>query len=252
MDIIGNTSLQNKLTQILNIFIYSNAKIRPHFWLTGGSGSGKTHIVNALCKKLGLNFLSVNCAGITKEGFSGNSLSKVLTPLEFAQNAPTVIFMDEVDKLFISGNTNTPTTVTCVEGIQNELLTMLESETTSVIGDYGKYKKVSVNNCLFVFAGAFNGQLGIKASDLIGFGVKTELLGRVNLVYETEPVTKEILLAVLDTLELVNDYASLMRCDKQVIIDHVRGVLSESSGAGTIGVRQLSAIIHQYFIEKEA
>ena len=39
---------------------------------------------------------------------------------------------------------------------------LLESDTTSVFGDYGKYISVPIDNVLFVFAGAFNNEPHIR------------------------------------------------------------------------------------------
>lgn len=59
-----------------------------------------------LCEACQLSFIEVNAAQLTREGTSGNSLSKVLSPLMQMGGKPTVVFVDEFDKLFISGNSN--------------------------------------------------------------------------------------------------------------------------------------------------
>lgn len=104
--ITGQKPLIKEVDKIMQIFKNSGCMIRPHFILTGESGSGKTFIINQLTIKNELNFLEVNAAQLTKEGVSGNSLSKALSPMLQVGNKPTVIFVDEFDKLFIAGNTN--------------------------------------------------------------------------------------------------------------------------------------------------
>lgn len=79
--IIGQDKLIKEVNRIFQVFVNSNCKIRPHFILTGESGSGKSFTIKQLCDMNELNFLEVNAAQITKEGISGNSLSKILSPL---------------------------------------------------------------------------------------------------------------------------------------------------------------------------
>lgn len=189
--IIGQDKLIKEVNRIFQVFVNSNCKIRPHFILTGESGSGKSFTIKQLCDMNELSFLEVNAAQITKEGISGNSLSKILSPLVNYSHTPIVVFVDEFDKLFINGNTNSQLANESTASVQNEFLKLLESDTTSVFGDYGKYISVPIDNVLFVFAGAFNNEPHITLDRLRDFGVKTEFLGRVGLIYNTKPLTLE-------------------------------------------------------------
>lgn len=158
--IIGQDKLIKEVNRIFQVFVNSNCKIRPHFILTGESGSGKSFTIKQLCDMNELNFLEVNAAQITKEGISGNSLSKILSPLINYSHTPIVVFVDEFDKLFINGNTNSQLANESTASVQNEFLKLLESDTTSVFGDYGKYISVPIDNVLFVFAGGEEDELG--------------------------------------------------------------------------------------------
>jgi ATP-dependent protease Clp ATPase subunit len=158
MEIVGQVELVKETSRIFEIFRASESEIRPHFLLTGPSGSGKSFTIAQLAKRFNLGFIEVNAAQLTKEGTSGNSLSKALSPLGQTGGKPTVVFVDEFDKLFISGNSNDSCAHESTTGVQNEFLKVLESDTASVFGDYGKYVNVPISNTLFVFAGAFNGE----------------------------------------------------------------------------------------------
>lgn len=130
--IIGQDKLIKEVNRIFQVFVNSNCKIRPHFILTGESGSGKSFTIKQLCDMNELSFLEVNAAQITKEGISGNSLSKILSPLVNYSHTPIVVFVDEFDKLFINGNTNSQLANESTASVQNEFLKLLESDTTSV------------------------------------------------------------------------------------------------------------------------
>jgi len=94
-EIIGQDILTNEVSKIFEIFKASQCKIRPHFILTGQSGSGKSFTIKQLAVKHELGFLEVNAAQLTKEGTSGNSLSKALSPLLQRAGQPTIVFVDQ-------------------------------------------------------------------------------------------------------------------------------------------------------------
>lgn len=240
--------------RILDIHLHSQGEIRPHFILTGPSGSGKTHNIMAECDARMIQFFEINCAAITKEGLSGNSMSKALAPIANSAGSPCVVFMDEFDKLFISGNSNTQLAHESTNGVQNELLKMLESQTTSVYtGNYGQYEQITVDHCLFVFAGAFNGEADITLDRLRDMGLKTELLGRIGLTYSLEKVKLEVLLEAARTSELLDKYAKLTAGftakARQKAIDTVCDAIRDSYEHNTIGFRAIAALYHRYFID---
>lgn len=249
MNIIGQVKFRKSISKVLEIFNTSDAKIRPHCMITGESGSGKTHIVSTLCKKYKLNFVEVNAAQLTKEGVSGNSLSKALTPLLNAGKRPTVVFVDEFDKLIISNNSNDSHAHESTVGVQNEFLKVLESDTTQVFGDYGKYITTSVANVLFVFAGAFNGEENITIDRLRQIGLKTEFLGRVPLVFNTEKLSIEDLFAILESSDLLESYLDLFPdIDKEKCELVIKGYLRQTYEMNTLGARHINSLIHQYFV----
>lgn len=252
MEIIGQNHLVTEIERIFNIFKISKCQIRPHFILTGESGSGKSITIKTLCKKFELAYIEVNAAQLTKEGTSGNSLSKALSPLIQYGNKPIVCFVDEFDKLFISGNSNDSSAHESTTGVQNEFLKVLESETTSVFGDYGKYINVSSSNILFIFAGAFNGEKNITIDRLRQIGLKTEFLGRVGLVYNTLPLTLDDLYTILDQSELFNNYCELFEnSDKEKISYEIKAYLQKVYSNNTLGARLVNTLVHQYFIKGE-
>lgn len=83
------------LQTILYNFKLSKGSIRAHAFITGPSGSGKTYNTEYLCRELGLQFVSINAASLTKEGISGNSLAKAMVPLKANQDQPIVCLVDE-------------------------------------------------------------------------------------------------------------------------------------------------------------
>lgn len=247
--IIGQEKLVKEIEKIISIFEASEGEIKPHFILTGESGSGKTFTINTLAVKYKINFIEINAGQLTKEGTSGNSLSKALTPLNNSQNNMTIVFVDEFDKLFISGNSNDSSAHESTTGVQNEFLKLLEGRVTQVFGDYGKYVSVPIDKVLFVFAGAFNGEKDITLDRLREIGLKTEFLGRVGLVYNTEPLLLEDLHKIVDNSDLLSKYCKLFNEDFEKVSLYIKGYIQKFYDKNTLGARMVNTLIQQYFIK---
>lgn len=238
----------NAVRRILSIFQASEGEIRPHLILTGPSGSGKSHAIQTLCEELKMPMVEINAAGLTKEGTAGNSVSKALAPLVQYGCMPVVCFVDEFDKLFISGNSNSDLAHETTNGVQNEFLKVLEG-TASVFGDYGKYIPIDTSHVLFVFAGAFNGEENIDLDRLRELGVKTEFLGRVGLAFGMEKVSLEQMENILENSKLLSNYLELFpEAKKATVMKEIMAVVRENYERNTLGVRLINTLIHQYFI----
>jgi ATP-dependent protease Clp ATPase subunit len=249
-EIIGQDVLINEIIKLLNIFKVSACEIRPHFILTGPSGSGKSFTISSICSTLNIPFVEINAAQLTKEGTSGNSVSKVLAPLGRTAGKPYVCFVDEFDKLFISGNCNSDLAHESTNGVQNEFLKILESDEASVYGDYGKYINISISNVLFIFAGAFNGEEDITLDRLRELGLKTEFLGRVGLVFNTAPLSLQTLFQIFDNSKLFDSYINLFEdVDREKATYEIKAKIQENFEQNTLGARMINTLIHQYFIK---
>lgn len=244
---------QNKLVaqirHIMTVHKESEAEIRPHFHLTGPSGSGKSYLVGNIADEVGLKVIEINAAGLTAEGLSGNSLSKALRKLREHWNEPNVIFVDEFDKLF---QRNGETTEGFRSMVQDEFLTALESKYASIFTDYGKYEPVQINKSLFVFAGAYSNQKITNISELQSAGLRTEFVGRVPLVLSTEEVPLAELRKHIAKTQLFQSYSryhSLSRDQERKAVSWIITRMEEQKKEMTIGIRLLNSTIHQYFMK---
>lgn len=245
--IIGQETLKNHIIKVFDIFVRTGGYIKPHFIITGGSGTGKTFIVSQLSKAVNISLLNVNASQITKEGISGNSLSKVLRPIAGYKGRPCICFIDEFDKLFITGNGNQKTQQE-LSSVQNELLKIVEDDTTEVYDDYGKYMTIDISRVLFIFAGAFNGDV-VNVEYLLNAGVKTEFLGRVNLIFRTDPIDLEKIISSLNKNVLLKAYKKLYPDIKvDDVIDELKPAIVKNHTANRFGLRMINSLIHEYFI----
>jgi len=252
MSHVSKTQLEaiSEMKKVLAIFKNSDGKIRPHFILTGPSGSGKSNSIEVLCEDQELSYVEINAAQLTKEGTAGNSLSKALAALGTKGDKPTICFVDEFDKLFISGNNNCALAHETTNGVQNEFLKVLESDRATVAGDYGKYVEIPVKKVLFIFAGAFNGEPDITIDRLRDFGIKTEFIGRVGLVYNLEKLSVEDMYAILEKSELLDTYFKLFPgADRDLALKTIKEFIAQTYENNTLGARLVNTLIHQYFIK---
>lgn len=235
-----------QLSHVLNVFKESEAGIRPHFHLTGESGSGKSFLVKMVTEELKIPLIEVNAAGLTAEGLSGNSFSKAMTKLREHWNTPNVCLVDEFDKLF---QRNGSSTSEHQSSVQDEFLTALESKHMSVFTDYGKYEPTVVNNTLFIFAGAYSNQKIETLAQLKDAGLRNEFIGRVPLVFHTAPVTIEELKSAIPSLDLFQKYRQMFPKTKQnTDIAGIIKLLLQQNEEMKIGIRLLNSVIHQYYM----
>lgn len=234
-------------SHIISVHQQTEGEIRPHFHVTGPSGSGKSFLIKQICDELKMPFIEVNAAGLTSEGISGNSLAKALRKLREYWNEPNVIFVDEFDKLFVR---NGETTEGFRHAVQDEFLTALESKYTSVFTDYGKYEPVRIDNSLFIFAGAYSNQRIEDIMALKDAGLRTEFVGRVPLVLFTEEVPLMELKKHIEKLSLWKSYIRLFpNTPKQSAIRWIVNRMQAQSRETPIGIRLMNSTIHQYFMK---
>lgn len=236
-----------QITHLFTVAQRSESRIRPHFFLTGPTGSGKSYLVNQVAEEMGIPFFEINAAQLTAEGLSGNSLSKAMRPLRQHWNQPNIIFVDEFDKLF---QRNGESAEGFRSDVQDEFLRVLESKYASIFTDYGKYEPVRCDNTVFVFAGAFSDQKIRTLDDLRDAGIRNEFVGRVPLVFWTEAVHLDSMLAALPSLKLLDDYLKITPAiTKPKAIKEISQILRAEAKNSTIGVRLMNSTVHRYFMK---
>lgn len=237
------------IKKIVDNYVKSAGKIRPHFLVSGSSGSGKSWIIEGIANKYGITTLNINAAQLTREGIAGNSLSKSLEPLKKLQGKPVIVFLDEFDKLFngVNGSSGDERS-----GVQAEILHNISSGSTQVIADYGKYAEVNTSNVLFVFAGAFMGEENLSPEKLLRMGMFPELLGRVNIHVGLPTIDCEELVKAMRKDELLYRYFDnnqvLDKDDQEEIKDKIAEQIRINHPKNVIGYRMIQRLIHQYFL----
>lgn len=242
--------------------LYSELPARP-MMICGPSGSGKTEVWRAANKLYGefFNIQFVNAAMITSDGWSGSvKLASYLSP----NASNSILVLDEADKMFLPrfsvGGVNVS------ENLQSELLKIIEENPYPM-----KTKnniEYAVENLGVVFVGAFEGirkektqpvkqeigfgskkpehqnYSGINRDDLLQYGVLPELLGRIAVICNTNPITKEQTLSIVrKSKSRVTAIADLLKGNGidpwKDLTDEAIMKIIETSDIGKYGVRDV-------------
>lgn len=237
------------IEKIMSNFKKSQGQIKAHFIMSGESGSGKSWILEKCARDAGIPLVNINAAQLTREGISGNSLSKALEPLKKYNNKGVIVLLDEFDKLFngVNGGTGDERS-----GVQSEILHIISSGQAQLIGDYGHYQEISTRYVLFAFAGAFLGEQSLSPDKLLHMGMFPELLGRVNLHVHLPSIECDELIAAMEKDPLLIHYFNLHQIKTKEDADEIKSKIAEqirlNFERNVIGYRLIQRLIHQYFL----
>jgi ATP-dependent Clp protease ATP-binding subunit ClpX len=202
--------------------------------LIGPTGSGKTHLVRTLADVLGVPFTAVDATEYTEAGYYGKDVELMIAELLLKANHSIeatqrgIVFIDEIDKLARrthGARTGAGARDIGGEGVQQALLKLLEGRELfvplNVTQHWNKHDFVQVDttHILFVCAGTFSDlwsyasdtsrravgfDTGAAAppcrvghKDLLEYGMLAELLGRLPVTVQLDPLGEEELVRIL-------------------------------------------------------
>ena len=171
--------------------------------LMGPTGSGKTMIFKKLAQKADLPFAKASLTGKSTEGYVGHNLSDVFKLIveQTEGDAPYgIVFLDEIDKVANRSNRG----FDFGPRIQDEIIGWIEGDKVRVkyYEDSGRKESwLDTKNLLFVMAGAFSGTEGNSLEDII----RTRMGGKrqIGFAAQTETMTEQSLLSYVKPEDLI-------------------------------------------------
>ena len=254
--------------------------------LIGPTGVGKTHLARVMARTLRLPFVVVDCTEYTEAGYYGKDVEVMVAELLFSTGLDVkeaergIVFVDEIDKVSRRGGgvrTGAGTRDIGGEGVQQSLLKLLEGQRIfvpyNVTQHWNKHDFVEVDtaNILFICAGTFTdirgytrpGGIGfsndpesvrrrirrITHKQLLEYGMLTELLGRIPIISQLDPLSAGNLERILTEPpdSLVSEFTELLALDN-VKLNFARGAIravAEFSERRKIGARGLRSIMEE-------
>lgn len=253
-------------TAALILFNHSYKRRSVNLFI-GNSGCGKSHIWNVLQNEMGSEKIwIVDSNMITLEGYSGSTkISSIFKSLPPKHRERIVLVMDEFDKILEPQHGSHGTDYSAL--LQNQLLRLFNGDTMTFAGEDGF--SVDTSKISIVLLGAFqnirdkknrsntstgvigfgrqphsecnNDNAKIIIEDLIHFGMRRELAGRINRIVYLNPLSVEDLTRIgqQEIRNLEKQLCRSISVDSNVLFD--LACKAEKKG---LGARWLKSQLH--------
>ena len=251
---------------------------KSNLLVCGPSGSGKTYGMQVLSSLFHMPFVLIHCNSLVQEGIVGATLSDQFssllenwTPKEVEH---TIVCFDEFDKLFEKNQMGNDSGYYNAR-IINEMLNILddngEVECRESLEKY-EYKRIRIptNKMMFVFTGIFEGLFkeddqpvgfdvptsdetkksdNLTTEDFINFGIKPEIMGRIQNFVVIEALSEDQLVQLFDMgpnspfAEFEQYFAN--NDISTILTEEGKRTLAHIAYQRKLGVRGLKSLLHQ-------
>lgn len=261
--------------------------------LVGETGSGKTLLARTIARMLNVPFAIVDATVLTEAGYVGEDVESILTRLLQDANYDVqlaekgIVFVDEIDKIARRSDNPSITRDVSGEGVQQALLKIFEGTVVNVPPKGGrkhpdqKFVEVNTKDILFIAGGAFsgierhianrlnthiigfkNGEIHRKSDDLLkevnamdlkSFGLIPELIGRLPVIANLNPLDTEAMKKILTEPKnaLIKQYEKLFALDgvRLKVDEGVLDFIVERADTLGLGARGLRSVTEDIFTE---
>lgn len=244
---------------------------KANLLVCGPSGSGKTYGLQILSQLFNQPMIIIHCNSLVQEGIIGSSIADYFTSAYLKNKSvekmkELVVFFDEFDKLYEKGHYN--------ETVLNEILSVIDDNGEIRFAEShersSNYITIPTRDMMFVFTGVFAGldkiisgqKLGFGNADsceaqdtkitpdhLLKYGIKPEIIGRIqNFTMLSAPTVNEFV-AILDSDQSspFNEMRSYFTANgiDAVLTDDGKKALAQIACERSLGVRGVKSLLQQ-------
>lgn len=225
---------------------------KSNLLILGPTGSGKTHLIETICKEMQIPLGICDATEFTETGYYGGDVEECLAGLydsaggDITMTERGIVYIDEFDKIAETDNISGKRNITG-KGVQRSLLKIMEGKTVKLCTKEGANRSVSTyvdintKNILFIVGGAFadlSKQIAAKqggraigfhathkhddellqevtSEDLISYGFMPEIVGRLPNIAVLNSLTEADLVDILTKPEnsIIEQYKNLFAMD---------------------------------------
>lgn len=278
----GQDKYKRKLSVAFSLHLLKNSPSaqdtdlpKSSLLVCGPSGSGKTYAVQTLAKNFNKPVVIIHCNSLVPSGIVGSTIPNHFTALLVKGYTPkeleeSLVLLDEVDKPLQNPE--------FCEALQNEFLSLSDDQgeikCKVTFDNNSEYVSIPTKSMMFVYTGVFDGIFKLKTADGIGFchqnrkdnpteleaddllayGMKRELVGRIQSFTTVEHLTLEEMLNVLNApLESpLLEYLNYFRLSgvNLIVTEEAKQYLAEIAVNRKLGVRGLKSILNELLNEE--
>lgn len=273
---------QDKAVRQIVTALWTTLKFRnirkKNMLITGPTGVGKTAIFEKIREVLNIPVTIFSVPGLSQAGYIGRNTDEILKQVFLNSGCieedaeKSIVILDEIDKIATAEHTGGISTT----GVQNELLKIIEGceRYVEATGPYDDGFAIDTSKMIFIATGAFqeiyeekkSKEIGfstkteiqkkkepINSDKLIKYGLKRELVGRLPILVELDPLGKEELKEIInysDESELNININALKELGVAVEnIEEVIDLIAEDALNKKIGARGLVLTINNILQE---
>jgi ATP-dependent Clp protease ATP-binding subunit ClpX len=233
--------------------------------LLGPTGTGKTLLVKTLSKILDVPFAIADATSLTENGYVGDDVESVVEKLYLAANKNIkraekgIIYIDEIDKLAADFESSRKDVGGA--GVQQALLKIIEGHKIHFVPGADKKNpmapmiEIDTSNILFIVGGAFASidYDNISSEAIKDYGIIPELLGRLPIITQTEPLNKHAMLKILTEPKnsLVRQYQAMFKIEN-IELEFTAAALSAIADEGlsiNTGARGLRGVVEKIMLD---